>query len=783
MRLSISGICHDHLYRGFTVPKWLRTVARTSLRRPLVFVLLMCVSGAYLGYYCAPFVGCLASFSIGILFFLYGSSEGRHFSDLVTMLAGSVGFSAFLIGFALYGNHVERLSFAAYYQGNARIISVNASDDGYKNIVLRLDDGEKVIFLTDSTYRYGDILNVKGRLSPIYTKGNPGDFDVRSYYLRKGIVRKADNVSVFTVEHGRSPVCMGYNLGSGIRKVFYGMWRNATDEDTAALLSALIVGDDSHLAGEVKDSFKSSNLSHILVVSGAHVGYFAATIGAITMLLFRGKHKMTILTVFFVLFGFVTGWGGAAFRSILMYIIIGYLSFGARCIDRLSACALSGLILLIIDPFSVFSTGLLLSYSATFSILAFHQRADRRVKTWFPHIPEELRTAVSCFICAQLGMLPTLFLMGNSISPLTILIVVFAGFPTEVICCFGLILTVFCSLIPVHFLHKVLFVPITGLVSMLKAMADIGSMNVPGRISIRHVPVAGLILFACLMLMLLVRCGFRRKILAFAAVCASFVIIVRSTFIREKRSYIYFLDVGQGDCALICHRNMNILVDGGNKGSGEKIQKVMEYLNINRIDLAFISHLDSDHIAGIIELWQSGKISRLYAPFWGESHEMDQLRMVFRDLPEDLNILKQGDCVTIDDDLSFEIVWPSDPIDGGNDDSMVMLCKMFRSRVLFTGDVSSEAEKSLPNETLADLSVLKVAHHGSRFSTSGAFLKNKKIDAALISVGYNHYGHPSREVLERLVTYEIPYFRTDERGCVLLSVTDSDWKMDYYFDS
>ena len=161
--------------------------------------------------------------------------------------------------------------------------------------------------------------------------------------------------------------------------------------------------------------------------------------------------------------------------------------------------------------------------------------------------------------------------------------------------------------------------------------------------------------------------------------------------------------------------------------------------------------------------------------------EMDQLRKAFPDLPSDVDILRKGDIFKVDESLSFELLWPNDPSDGGNDDSMVILCRMYDTRILFTGDISEEVEKVLPSDVLSDISVLKVSHHGSRFSTSDTFLKNKKVGAALISVGYNHYGHPSREVLKRLGSRSIPIYRTDERGCVLLSASGSEWQMDYYF--
>jgi competence protein ComEC len=568
-----------------------------------------------------------------------------------------------------------------------------------------------------------------------------------------------------------------------IRREFYNIWLTATDEQTASLLSAMIVGDDSHLTKDVKSAFKESNLSHILVVSGAHVGYFSATVGILCSVFFKGKKRFVLISAFLILFGFVTGWGDSAFRSILTYIVVGLISFDSRCVDHVSACALSGIILMCLDPFSVFSYGLLLSFGATFSIMLFQRRAGKLVRKWFPILPDEVRTAVSALICAHLGMIPVLAIMGSLISPLSVLVVIIAGFPAEVICSLGMILTVICLFVPFRMICTILFIPVRGLVSILKVLADIGSMDAPGRIRISHVPEAGLIAFSCVILCILVRCGFKRRILAVSAVAAFGTMLVGGWIDPDKISRIYFLDVGQGDCALVCHHGMNILIDGGNQGNGETIGNVMDYLNIESVDIAFISHLDSDHIAGILELWNEGRIKHLYASFWSDSDEMRQLKTVFPDLPSEVGILSQGSIVKVDDDLSFEIIWPKDPVDGGNDDSMVVLCRLYGTKVLFTGDISETVEKALPADELEDISVLKVSHHGSRFSTSGPFLCDKKIGAALISVGYNHYGHPSSEVLKRLRANRIPYYRTDERGCVLLSVTETSWQMDYYFET
>lgn len=773
-----------HCREPLILLEWAGRFIRASLRRPLLVSLILCILGSYIAFYGSGILQLISVFGVFVVFTLICRYGKLVTADFAAVLIGVVGFSVCYIGFCLWKKHEVRLNYSEFYTGNARVCSSNASDEGYKNIELVLDSRERVIILTDQVLNYGDTIRLQAYISPIITKGNPGDMDVRSFYRKKGIIRSAERAKFEVIDSSIwSPVNLGYRIGSKIRRSFYGIWTECTDEDTASVLSAMIIGDDSHLSKEDKNTFRKSNLSHLLVVSGAHIGYFTATIGALCTLVLDEKRKIFGLTAFLILFGFVTGWSGSAARSILMYLIVGYLSFFRYCIDRLSACSLSALILMCLDPFAVFSSGLLLSFGAAFSIMIFHKKMENIMYKHIPVIPEEIRRAISCFICAHIGMIPVLLSMGNKMSVSSTIVVVLSGFPAEIICSLGLVLTLVCLLIPFNFLRSGLFVPVRGMVYVLKQMAYAGSKNYIKSLPLRKVPAFLLLFVLCFIISFLIRPGLRKKTLLILAFGSVFAFFIQSIFIPKKSSSVYFLDVGQGDCALITHNDISILVDGGNQGNGETIKKTMEYLGISKIDMAFISHLDADHISGILELWDMGLVDHLYAPFWSESPEMRQLRCIFPDIPSEITILQKDTVVTIDEDLSFRVIWPQDPSDGGNDDSMVLVCTLYGEKILFTGDISEDVEKLLEDPLLEDIAVLKVSHHGSRFSTSDAFLNDKMIDAAVISVGYNHYGHPSGEVLKRLSNHDIPWFRTDERGCVLFTVDESGWDLNYYFCS
>lgn len=725
------------------------------------------------------------SIVISVFIVVVCTKQKRNIFEFITIIMSVLAFSWSIIGFSLWNVKTAKLEISEEYAGKARIVSPNASNEGYKNIVLELDNGEKTILLTDQIYEYDDDLYLEGLLTPIRTHGNPGDFDYRSYYRRCGIVRMIDAANIVQLEEtSLTPVKLGYRVGSTISKAGYQAWLSFTDEETAMFLSAIITGNDSRLTKETQETFRRSNLAHLLVVSGAHVGYFASTVGFLAAGVFEDRRKRSyFLYVCLIGFGFITGWSGSATRSILTYVLVNILSFTDVCVDRVSACACSALTILFFDPFSMFSQGMLLSFGATFSIMLFHHKLEIILEEKISFIPEEIRTAISCFICARIGMIPVLVSMGDSISLPGMFVVVLAGFPAEVICSIVPFLTIFCCCFPGTAVGRILFYPLRGEVLLLEKMAVLGAKQSTFRFSMSRMPLVSVVLGACFVIIPIVRPGVFRFFLRYIALLSAISFILQTFIFTRKVTSVYFLDVGQGDCAMICHNGMNILIDGGKKGSGEKILSVLEYLGIHQIDVAFMSHLDVDHVGGIIELYQMGRIGILYAPFWEDSPEMVQLEEQYSDLPQEVTVLRYGDSIRIDESFDITVLWPFAPQDGGNSDSLVLLLNIYKTSVLFTGDIPSEIEQRMQFQAINTINVLKIAHHGSRYSTSCAFLQNKNIGAAVISVGYNLYGHPSPDVLNRLSDHRIPYFRTDEGGCVLLSVEESGWNIDYFFES
>lgn len=242
---------------------------------------------------------------------------------------------------------------------------------------------------------------------------------------------------------------------------------------------------------------------------------------------------------------------------------------------------------------------------------------------------------------------------------------------------------------------------------------------------------------------------------------------------------INFFDVGQGDSILIeMPGSLQMLIDGGpSRDVVEKIAKEIPFFD-RKIELVVLTHPDKDHIIGLFEVFEVFEVERvLMLDIEGEKGEKeicDRFKETVKKEGSKVIFAKQGQKISFPNEVYFLIFWPEEDFQGSdtNDFSIVGELVFGKTNFLFTGDISEKIEKILIFKGLNLKSdVLKVAHHGSKFSTSENFLKVVMPIVAVISVGKNNYGHPTKEVLERLEKYDIKTLRTDEHGDVKV-ITD-----------
>lgn len=236
---------------------------------------------------------------------------------------------------------------------------------------------------------------------------------------------------------------------------------------------------------------------------------------------------------------------------------------------------------------------------------------------------------------------------------------------------------------------------------------------------------------------------------------------------------VRFIDVGQGDSALISCGDKNVLIDGGPPDASSKLYSVLKDLNIDKLDCIIASHPDADHCGGIAGALNAVSCDAFFCSVENyDSKTFNNILKYLGDIP--VTIPNSGDAIDLGPAVLRFIGSNSHLLDSNNGS---LVCRLDYGDVsfLFTGDAETEREFELLNsDAFLGADVLKVAHHGSDSSSSVGFLNAVDPDYAVISVGENNYGHPTQEVISRLKASNIEVLRTDELGTITFETDGSD---------
>lgn len=238
--------------------------------------------------------------------------------------------------------------------------------------------------------------------------------------------------------------------------------------------------------------------------------------------------------------------------------------------------------------------------------------------------------------------------------------------------------------------------------------------------------------------------------------------------VKENFS-VSFIDVGQADSVLIRNGNYNMLIDAGNNEDGEKLVNYFKSLGIEEFTYVFATHPHEDHIGGMDDIINNFKIDNYYM-----SNKLSTTK-TFMDVLDALDgcnlkytVPNKGDTLKLGD-ANIKVIYPGDDKSNINDSSIVLKITYGKNSFLLTGDATSNVERKIYNEDIKS-DVLKVAHHGSSYSSTDVFLDRVNPYYAVISVGKNNiYNHPSNKTLEKLNKRNIKVYRTDLDGTIVFT--------------
>jgi competence protein ComEC len=244
---------------------------------------------------------------------------------------------------------------------------------------------------------------------------------------------------------------------------------------------------------------------------------------------------------------------------------------------------------------------------------------------------------------------------------------------------------------------------------------------------------------------------------------------------RNKDFSVYFIDVGQGDSQLIRFSDVDILIDGGpiNGKLINQLGSILPYTD-RYIDLVIMTHPQEDHFGGLIDVFKRYNVGAfLYNGQKGDSLALADLEKAIMNNSSKVVIMNSGDKIKYKN-LLFETIIDETQEDL-NERSLVMKMSFNDINFLFTGDIGKKVENNIKN-VVDNIDILKVSHHGSKYSSSAQFLNVIKPKISVIEVGKNSYGHPAFETLDKLEKINSKILRTDMLGTIKIEVLENDDK-------
>jgi len=640
---------------------------------------------------------------------------------------------------------------------------------------------------------YGSLTEISGQIRIPQGKRNIGGFNYQKYLASRGIsgilnisdkdLKVLDGKETFWLKSA------GYKLRQVILRGLY----KCLPSDEASVLAGMIIGYTSEMPDEMEESFRKAGLSHILVVSGANLAFVILPIVWLFRKIGFGPRLAAAMALpFVIIYVFAAGLDASVARASVMagIMLMGQILW--RKSDIYCSLAAASIIILLANTYMLFDIGFILSFAATLSLAVLY---DPVLKKLPERIPGLIRDIVAGTVAAQIGVAPVIAYNFNTVSVISvvsnILVVHLTGFLTIM----GFIVSVTGNLS--HGFGRIAGL-LTGTIMKILLFLTQGLSNLPwAEIRIATPPLILVILYY-LFLMYLKFCHPKLDSKIAKTLMAGILIIAGSAIILanapDHSLRIYFADVGQGDCVLIrTPEGRNIMIDGGgsiNDGessyTGEKIVIPLIYdLKINQIDLMIATHGDADHINGLKSVLEKVPVKKLVVADAPDSglHEVKELA---RNNGVLVSKAKEGDMIFNEGNLSITVVYPLEESSimagavsaGSNEMSLVTRLDFDEFSALFTGDISIDTENLIINDgAFLECDLLKVAHHGSRYSTGEIFLNHASPDVAVISSGQNRYGHPHPETLKRIENKGIKCFQTVNSGGILVRVNKGGSRM------
>ena len=597
------------------------------------------------------------------------------------------------------------------------------------------------------------VLKGKITLTPATGQRNFQGFNYQSYLASQGIYRMAqiERLDHVVPQKNTSPLAFFHQL----RRRALVHIQTHFPNPMRHYMTGLLFGYLDKEFDEQSQLYTSLGIIHLFALSGMQVGFFLGWFRYGLLRLGLPKdYLFIILLPFSLCYGLMTGWTASVLRSLIQSLLT---EFGIKKLDNMG---ITLLLLFLFLPHFLLTVGGVLSCSYAFLLCLFD----------FEEM-SSLKKSICTSLVLSLGILPFLTYYYGTFQPVSLILtamfsIVFDSFLLPVLTVFFVLsgLVIFSQINP-------LFEWMETFLTWIQSW--IGQPLILGKPS--------LLQFSLMIAVLVLLFDFWKK--PQFRICLLMIFGLLMVWVKHPlTNEVTMVDVGQGDSIFL--RSMKgdtILIDVGGKvtfGSKEKWQEgsqtsnaektLIPYLQargVSQIDHLVLTHTDTDHIGDLEEVAKRFKIKEICVSQGALTKPSFVKRL--RTLKRPVHTLKAGGKLPMMGS-NLQVLYPNKVGDGGNNDSIVLYGKLLGSSFLFTGDLEKEGEEELmASYPTLRASVLKAGHHGSKGSSSEAFLDQLHPSLALVSAGENNrYKHPNDETLERFKQRHIKVLRTDKDGAI-----------------
>lgn len=681
---------------------------------------------------------------------------------------------------------------------------INATDI-QDNRTLEGLEGKDALLLSGIELGRKEVYSMIVRVSPNRMRNNPGSYKEKSITLYLEKDKGIERVSSGTIHSALKTI---QKVIENERERLDGYLKSRSSE-SGAFLSSIITGKRSGLGEDIRESFSRTGLAHILSISGTHFGLLSTFIfflikSSISFLPHPLLRRLTIYLTpsqfaailslpFLILYLLISGASIPAIRS---FIMINIFLFGLLMSRRgywLNSLLFAAFLLLLWDPSSFndisfqlsFIAVLFLGYSLKETDRTESQDTERGQEGLLKVIPGRFKKAFLMSLSVSFGTAPLIdyyFHYLSIIAPLVNILL------TPLICLIILpfaLLSSFLFVLIGYFPFERLLISLTDLtINIVKSLSSLTFSALPAG----ELPVGLVILFYTTMIAFILITSHpasprkpnilgKKEFLSILCVAALIPVFLPGMLQRDLS--ITFLDVGQGDSTVIEAPNgRTFIVDTGK--TGREVESYLRFRGRDSIDAIILTHADNDHSGGLQRLIKRFRVREI----WDNG-----LLLYPVSLKTPVRRLEKGDLIE-SEGLEMLVLHPyngfySSREKGGNEYSLVVKIKGKRgASILLAADIEEEAEEDLLhlNGWLRS-KVIKISHHGSRHSSSEAFLDAVSPEIAIISVGReNPFGHPHDEVIGRLSEKGVRLYRTDMYGAIKLTEREKGFNVKTFFD-